>query len=89
MVCTMKAIFEPNYRKLVGWLTAERKFRKCTQPQLAEKLGFPNSSYISKIENFERKLDVNEYVKICQVLELDPHEGIDILLKPSPDTRRL
>lgn len=77
----MKAIFEPNYRKLIGWLTAERKFKRLTQPQLAETLGFPNASYISKIETFERKLDVSEYVKVCQALDLDPHEGIEILLK--------
>ena len=77
----MKTIFEPNYRKLVGWLTAERKFKKITQPELAEKLALPNHTYISKIERFERKLDVYEFVKICSALELDPHEGIDILVK--------
>jgi len=85
----MKSIFEPNYRKLIGWITAERKFKKLTQPQLAEKLGFPNHTYISKIETFERKLDVNEYVKICQALDLDPYEGIDILLKSPTNYHKL
>ncbi|TMO64877.1 transcriptional regulator [Pseudoalteromonas aurantia] len=78
----MKTIFEPNYRKLIDWLTAERKLKNLTQGQLAEKLEFPNHTYISKIETFERKLGVSEFVKICQALELDPHEGIDILIKP-------
>ena len=81
-ISIMKTIFEPNYRQLVGWLTAERKFKKMTQPQLAEKLALPNHTYISKIERFERKLDVYEFVKICAALEIDPHEGIEILIKP-------
>ena len=80
----MKTIFDPNYRKLIGWLTAERKFQKITQPQLAEKLSLPNHTYISKIETFERKLDVSEFVRFCEALELDPHEGIDILIKKRP-----
>lgn len=78
----MKTIFEPNYRMLIGWLTAERKYKKVTQPELAEMLSLPNNTYISKIERFERKLDVYEFVKICQALDLDPHDGINILLKP-------
>ncbi|WP_448248105.1 helix-turn-helix domain-containing protein [Thalassotalea agariperforans] len=79
----MKTIFDANYRKLIGWLIAERKFKNLTQSQVAEKLGYPHQSYISKIESFERKLDVAEYVKLCQVLDVNPHEGIDILLKPA------
>jgi len=79
----MKSIYEPNYRKLIGWLTAERKFQKITQPELAEKLKFPNHTYVSKIERFDRKMDVYEFVEICKALNIDPHEGIDILLKTS------
>lgn len=79
----MKTIFDTNYRKLIGWLMAERKFKNLTQGYLADKLGYPHQSYISKIESFERKLDVAEYVKLCQVLEVNPHEGIELLLKPT------
>ncbi|TMO56370.1 helix-turn-helix domain-containing protein [Pseudoalteromonas phenolica] len=78
----MKTISQPSYRRLVGWLIAERKFKKISQPELAEALGLPHNSYISKIELFERKMDVYEFVQICKALELDPHEGIEILLKP-------
>ncbi|MBT1066154.1 helix-turn-helix domain-containing protein [Bowmanella sp. Y26] len=77
----MKTIFDANYRKLIGWLTAERKFQKISQPELATRLGFASNSYISKLETFERKLDVMEYVRICEALNLDPLEGIQLLTK--------
>ena len=77
----MKAIYDPNYRKLVGWLTAERKYSNVTQPELAERLGYPSHNYISKIETFDKKLGLVEFVKICKVLGLDPHEGLEFLMK--------
>jgi len=79
MFFNMKSIFNERYRKLVGWLMAERKFKKISQKELSERLGFPNSSYVSKIEQFERRMDVLEYVKICEVIGLNPKEGLEIL----------
>lgn len=77
----MKTIFDPNYRRLISWLVSERKNKGITQPQLAVILGFPSQSYISKIETFERKIDVVEYVQICDVLSIDAKHGLDILSK--------
>ncbi|QJR82148.1 helix-turn-helix transcriptional regulator [Alteromonas pelagimontana] len=79
----MKTIFDADYRKVIGWLIAERKFKKMSQPELAEKLGFPSNSYVSKIETFERKLDILEYVRLCEALELDAKEGLEMLKKRS------
>lgn len=75
-----KTIYSPTYRKLIGWISAERKFKKIKQSELAQMLGFANSTYISKIEKFDRKLDAYEYVEVCKALKLDPIEGIKILL---------
>ncbi|NVK24224.1 MAG: helix-turn-helix transcriptional regulator [Gammaproteobacteria bacterium] len=77
----MKTIFTPEYRKLIGWLAAERRFQKISQSDLANKMGFLNSTYISKIEQFDRKLDIAEYVQFCKAIDVDPHEGINILIK--------
>lgn len=77
----MKSIFDKKYRQLIGWLVAERKYKKVTQAALAERLGYTNQSYLSKIESFERRLDILEFVRLCEALEVDPHEGIDLLLK--------
>lgn len=77
----MKTIYSPEYRKLVGWIAAERRYKDVSQAQLAEKVGFKNSTYISKIEKFDRKIDISEYILICEALELDAHEGLDFLIK--------
>ena len=77
----MKTIFDSNYRKLVGWIAAERRYRKISQTKLNEMLGVNNPNYCSKIENFERRFDLNEFVDICLAIGIDPHEGIDMLLQ--------
>lgn len=76
----MKTIFTPEHRKLIGWLAAERRFQEISQGDLANKMGFANSNYISKIEQFDTKLDIAEYVHYCKAIDVDLHEGIDIPL---------
>ncbi len=84
----MKAIYDSNYRKLIGWLAAERKFKSVTQEELASALKYPSHNYISKIETFDKKLSLVEYVRFCEVLELDPREGIELLMThPIPEFR--
>jgi hypothetical protein len=48
--------------------------------QVAEKLSKPQS-YIAKVEGADRKLDVMEFVELCEVIHQDPSELIK-LLKP-------
>ena len=55
----MKSIHDERYRSLIEKLIELRKDGSITQVQLAERLGKPQS-YIAKIENFERRLDVVE-----------------------------
>lgn len=43
--------------------------------EFATELGVPHS-YIGKVEQCERKLDVLEFVKYCEALGVDPSEGI-------------
>ncbi len=74
-----KTVFTPEYRELIYWLRAERKAQQLTIRQLAKRLGVVHS-YIGRIETFERRLDVYEFVLYCQALQLDPHKGITILL---------
>ena len=83
---TTKTIFSSEYRKLIGWLTAERKYKNLSQTTVAERLSLPNHTYISKVESFERRLDVHEYVLWCEAIGIDAHEGLELLIKKSPDT---
>ncbi|MDG6897015.1 transcriptional regulator [Actinobacillus delphinicola] len=67
----MKTIYKERYRSIIQKLIARRKELNLTQQQIAAKLNKPQS-YIAKIEGFERKLDVLEFIEICEAIELDP-----------------
>ncbi len=55
--------------------------------EFAAELGVPHS-YVGKVEQCERKLDVLEYLRYCQALDLNPVEGIRVLIsKGSYDDR--
>ncbi|WP_377806742.1 helix-turn-helix transcriptional regulator (plasmid) [Azospirillum sp. A29] len=49
-----------------------RKAARLTQHGLATRLGKPQS-YVAKVENRERRLDVIEFVTIARVLGADPY----------------
>ena len=73
-----KTLHAPEYRKLIEWLKSVRAERGLTMRELAAKLGVPHS-YVGKVEQCERKLDVLEYLRYCQALGLSPDKGIAIL----------
>ncbi len=66
-----------NFRKL---LLAERLRQGVTQVDLAKRLRKPQS-YVSKFERAERRLDVIEFLDICQALGCDPHELLAKLME--------
>lgn len=52
-----------------------RKESELTQVQIAKELGKPQS-YISKIENGERRIDFTEFVEIASLLKIDIQQFI-------------
>ena len=76
----MKTIYQQRYQILIDCLIAARKQANLTQAEIAQKLGKPQS-YIAKIEGKDRKLDILEYVEICEVLKIQPSEIIRIIEK--------
>ena len=65
-----------TYRRL---LKEQRLECQLTQAELASRLNTPQS-YVSKIENGERKLDVVELLTVLKALEVDPHRFLDKVL---------
>lgn len=61
----MSSIHSKEYRDLIARLIAARKAAGLTQVEVAEKLGKPQS-YVSKIENCQRRVDVLELSKLTQ-----------------------
>ena len=75
-----KTVSSKENGKLTKWLKTKRHEKGHTMRSLAQVLGTPHS-FIGKIENQERRLDVIEFLRYCEALEVDPHEGLSLLNK--------
>ena len=64
---------------LQGWLKNQRKSQNLTMQSLADRMARPNS-FIAKVEQGERRLDVVEYIWYCIALNIDPRVGIEVVL---------
>ena len=68
-----KSIRSPQHQALLDLLVTVRKEAKLTQAIVAERLGRPQS-YMAKVENGERRLDVVEFVALVGALGDEPRE---------------
>ena len=73
-----KTVSSEENAKLTKWLKSKRHEKGHTMRSLAQVLGTPHS-FIGKIENQERRIDVIEFVRYCTALEADPHEALSLL----------
>ena len=64
---------------LQDWLKNQRKSQNLTMQNLADRMARPNS-FIAKVEQGERRLDVVEYIWYCIALNIDPRVGIEVVL---------
>jgi ribosome-binding protein aMBF1 (putative translation factor) len=69
----MKSIHTERYSTLLRALIACRKEKGLSQTELAQRVGRPQS-YISKVENAERRLDVIEFLEICEAIGVEGGE---------------
>ncbi|MDG6882557.1 helix-turn-helix domain-containing protein [Phocoenobacter uteri] len=67
----MKTIYKEKYQKIIQFLIATRKEKGITQQQIADQLNKPQS-YIAKIERCERKLDILEFIELCEAMNTSP-----------------
>lgn len=63
---------------LTKWLKQERETQQLSMRALAERMDKPHS-YVQKVEQGERRLDVVEYVWYCRSLKLDPQHGLSLI----------
>jgi transcriptional regulator with XRE-family HTH domain len=75
-----KTIHSKAYKVVRVWLVTMRHERRLTQRDLAVMLGVPHS-WVGKIETGERRLDLIEYIRVCKVMDVDPHVGLDACLQ--------
>lgn len=77
-----KTIHSRRYRMLILQLQAHRKLNKIPQHELAERLGITQSQ-VSKIERFERRLDILEMIDYCRSVDMSAGDIADLILQIS------
>ncbi len=75
-----KTIYDKDYQKLIAELTKERIRLSISQGELADKIGL-NQSDISKIEKFEKRLDVLEFSRILKELRINTNSRLQYVVK--------
>ena len=66
----MSSIHDPRYKKLIQELITIRELKKITQVQVASSLKKPQS-YVAKVENFDRRMDIIELYDWINALDAD------------------
>ncbi|AIR69201.1 helix-turn-helix domain-containing protein [Dickeya fangzhongdai] len=81
----MASIYSFEYQMIIKALREARIRNGMTQENLANSLGRPQS-FVAKIENGERRLDVVEFVHIAHLLSIDHTAVLEkIILKIHKD----
>jgi len=75
-----KTIHNKLYQKVVDELTQERVRLNISQGELASQVGL-NQSNISKIEKFERRLDILEFSMILKALRIKENIRLQKIVK--------
>jgi len=63
----VKTVFMPEYRELIQALIKVRQKLSLTQTEVAKQAGWSDHTYISKLETFERRLDVVDLAKLSKI----------------------
>ncbi|MEI7188499.1 helix-turn-helix transcriptional regulator [Dickeya dianthicola] len=81
----MASIYSSKYQSVIKVLREARIKQGITQEDLANALGRPQS-FVAKIENGERRLDVVEFAHIAHLLSVDASTVLEkIVLKIQTD----
>ncbi len=81
-----RPVDDPVYVRLIELMIAARKDAGVRQTDLAARLDQPQS-YVSKVENRERRIDVAEYVAWMRALGIDPATHLTALTADSASPR--
>lgn len=75
-----KSLHTPANEYFRSLLVTGREKAGLTQTQIAARLGHPQS-FVAKYEGGERRLDVVEFIEVCEALGIDPKRVIAALQK--------
>ena len=81
-------VVSSDYRAAINALKDVRTEAGISQRELARRLNKP-PSFVNKIEQLERRLDVLEFIVIAQALEIEPKALLGSLMAVLPEKVRL
>lgn len=67
-----KSLHTPEYEFFRCLLVSAREAAGLTQAEVAARMNRPQS-FVAKYEGGERRLDVVEFIEVCEALGVDPH----------------
>ncbi|MGB3727125.1 MAG: helix-turn-helix transcriptional regulator [Glaciecola sp.] len=73
------SVYSPHYEKLRVWLKSARQARNLSLRDVSEMTGVHHSVY-GKMEQARRRIDIIEFVEYCKALEVDPLEGVNVII---------
>lgn len=76
-------VISPDYRAAIDAIKAVREARGISQRELARRLGKP-PSFVNKIEQLERRLDILEFIALASALEMDPSALLTAVTRALP-----
>jgi transcriptional regulator with XRE-family HTH domain len=78
-------VVSPDYRAAIAVLSDTRAGLGISQRELARRLGKP-PSFVNKIEQFERRLDILEFIAIAEAMGLGAEGFLAQLRSVLPET---
>lgn len=70
-----KSLHSQEYQRLVNWLKEQRIAQDLSMRELAAIMSTTHS-FIGKVEQRERRLDVIEFLQYCEALNVSPFDGL-------------
>lgn len=78
-------VVSPDYRAIIHALKDARTKAAISQRELARRLGKP-PSFVNKIEQLERRMDVLEFVAIAEAMNIQAVELLKEMRNALPET---
>lgn len=81
-----KSAFEPGYVAIIERLIARRREIGMSQVELGALYG-EDQPFISRVERFQRRIDVWEFAQFCQILKITPAAILDPVMRDEAKRR--
>ncbi|MEQ5807918.1 helix-turn-helix transcriptional regulator [Alteromonas sp. NFXS44] len=73
------SVYSSHYDKLRLWLKARREEQSLSLREVSERWG-RHHSILGKIEQARRKIELVEFIELCEIIGADPHVGLSLLI---------